>query len=723
MNNSSLTPTRPLCILHSEDAELRHRLAALLNERAYVCHAPDERRLEELLGGNEPVLLFIDLRAPSARELTARLARIHPHAVGIGLGVENTEPFRAAQDAGLYLVESLDADRARLQDVIDRTVERVGWMQETLLLRDELARLRSLQKHQQSGGGRGNGGRNLLGLQSLVKATRQLDPLEDLFEKIVDGVSSSAMVSRVGLFYRYDGEQNYRLEAARCCLEDTAHLELSDRDPLVRWLQRSPRLITRASLDHIADPSERALLRRSLDLLGAETFIPLNLRGRVLGWIFTGPTDGLPFDHNDHSELSFLSDQVVHSLENTIKHHEILSQKNLGENLLQMMPTAVVTADADGNITWCSAPAEKLFPALARGLGGGRTNRPPPKIPVEDLGSRVASLMRDALAGEPTGQPVVWESTAAGGRTLTVRTRQMLANGKCHGAVALVDDITDQLAADSQADQIERASFWRELAAGISHEIRNPLVAIKTFTQLLPQRHADENFRLEFKEMVTRELGRLDGIVSQIDNFAHPAATVIESFNLVRVLETAADNARAALEAPDAKITIHADEGLPEMRGDQRALEQTFQQLFVNAIEAARNKDVRAQIKARIIAHRIGGEIMGFKLAIADNGRGIAEELLGHVFSPFCTSKAQGLGLGLAMAQRVILDHGGRIELDSGTLGLCVNLTLPLAPPWPPGGPPRLPIAQAPAPPALPAPADERAARRLKYETRIRLGQ
>ncbi len=692
----------------------------LLNERAYVCHAPDERRLDELLGTHEPLLLFIDLRAPGARELTARLGRIHPHAVGVALGIVDTESFRAAQDAGLYRVESLDADRATLQDVIDRAAERVGWMQENQMLRDELARMRSLQHHTHNGGGRAAAARNLVSLHHLVKATRQLDPLEDLFEKIVDGVASAAMVSRVGLFYRFDGEQNFSLQASRCCLEDTAGLEFSDRDPLVRWLQRSPRLITRASLDHIADPSERALLRRSLDLLGAETFIPLNLRGRVLGWIFTGPSDGLPFDHQDHSELSFLSEQVVQSMENTIKHHEILSQKNLGENLLQMMPTAVVTVDPDGFITWCSAPAERLFPATVRSLAIVGVNRPPPKVPIEDLGTRMAALVRDALAGEPTRNPVVWESAALG-RTLTIRTRQLLAGDKCLGAVALVDDVTDQLAAEAHADQIERASFWRELAAGISHEIRNPLVAIKTFTQLLPQRYTDENFRLEFKEMVTRELGRLDGVVNQIESFAHPAAPVVESVNLVSTLELAADNARSAMEAPDAKITIQADEGLPEMRGDSRALEQSFRGIFINGIEAAMNKKVRAQIKARVIGNKVGGELVGFRLAIVDNGPGIAEELVDHVFSPFCTTKAQGLGLGLPMAQRVIFDHGGRIELDSGTLGLCVNVTLPLALPRAPAEPARLPIGPGVQP--LLEPSEEREVRRLKYETRIRLGR
>ena len=356
--NDSIAPTRPLCILHSDDAELRHRLAAILHERTYVCHAPDQLRLEELLGGSEPLILFVDLRAEGGLELLPRLSRLHPQAVTVALGHLDSIPFLAAQEAGVYKVESLEADRRALRELGERVLERVGWMQETQMLRDELVRLRTMQQHavatHRNGGAQG---RNPMGLRHLVRATQHLDRLEELFEKIVDGVASAAMVTRVGLFYRPENDTRYRLQASRCCLEDTGALEFSDRDPLVRWLQRHPRLITRASLDHIADPTERTLLRRALDLLGAETFIPLNLRGRVLGWLFTGQTDGLPFDHNDHPELSFLSEHVVQALENTIKHQQVLSQKTLGENLLQMMPTTVVTVDAEGFVTWCNAPA------------------------------------------------------------------------------------------------------------------------------------------------------------------------------------------------------------------------------------------------------------------------------------------------------------------------------------------------------------------------------
>ena len=700
---------------------MRHRLAGILNERAYICHAPDQHRLEELLGGAEPLLLFVDLRVEGTLDLLPRLNRLHPHAVVVALGYPGSDPFRAAQDAGVYRAEDIEADRKVLRDLADLIVERVGWMQETQMLRDELARLRSIQQH--GPGSRGAQPRNVLSLQHLIKATQQLDPLKDLFAKIVDGVASAALVSRVGLFYRADGETLFRLHAGRCCLDDTLGLEFSDRDPLVRWLQRHPRLITRASLDHIADPSERTLLRRSLDMLGAETFIPLNLRGRVLGWLFTGQTDGLPFDHSDHPELSFLSEHIVHALENTIKHEEALSQKTLGENLLQMMVTAVVTTDAEGHVTWCNAPAETLFPVLARGLSQAHktpATRPGAPVPVEDLGSRLGSLVRDALAGEPTREPYLLESRAAGGRTLAVRTRQLTGGGKCLGAVALIDDITDRMFADAQQEQLERTQFWRELAAGISHEIRNPLVAIKTFTQLLPARYTDENFRLEFREMVTREVGRLEGIVAQIEGFAHPTAGVIDRADLSAMLEEAADGARAATEALDAQIKFQVDDDLPRWLGDARALTQAFQHLFVNSIEAATRRKIRAQIRVRVVPNKAGSEVVGYKLAFIDNGLGIAPDILPHAFSPFCSSKAQGLGLGLPIAQRVILDHGGRIELDSGSTGLSVNVLLPLEPPPAVTTPVRLPTGQAPAA-ALPDTISGSAGQTLPYEFRARL--
>ena len=167
----------------------------------------------------------------------------------------------------------------------------------------------------------------------------------------------------------------------------------------------------------------------------------------------------------------------MQALENTLKHQLVLSQKTLGENLLQMMPTAVVTVDAEGFVTWSNAPADVLFPALARGLGSRerRNIRPPP-------GAR--SRSRNWAASSPDwcatpSRAKRWprrnfSESRAGGRQDARRAHAPAFSnaGKCLGAVALVDDITEQLNADVQQEQIDRARFWRELAA--SRQPRNP---------------------------------------------------------------------------------------------------------------------------------------------------------------------------------------------------------------------------------------------------------
>ena len=84
------------------------------------------------------------------------------------------------------------------------------------------------------------------------------------------------------------------------------------------------------------------------------------------------------------------------------------------------------------------------------------------------------------------------------------------------------------------AGQLERAQFWTDLAAGMSHEIRNPLVAIKTFAQLLPERYADAEFRAEFSRLVAGEVDRLNGIIEQINAFAHPPALAVPRMTAVR---------------------------------------------------------------------------------------------------------------------------------------------------------------------------------------------
>ena len=675
----------PLCLVYSDDGVLCRQLTGLLRDRAYLLVAAAPLKLRSLLAGDDPVLLFLDLRQPGARDLIGDLAGpARSRIVTVALGTPGSTPFLAAEDAHLYRVEDVSAigDLRALRAVAEAALDRVIYMQENQMLRHELARVNTQASlpHVDSSAG----GRTPLGFQQLIKPARHHEGLEPLFEKIIDGVASSVMVTRVGLFYSQREGQPFKLTAGRYCLN--YGLEFSADDPLARWLERNAQPVSRRSIEQFSEPGARLLLRRALDLLGAESLIPLNLRGRLVGWIFTGsPFDGSSGRGIDFHSLALLCEHVTTALENTTLYQEVELQKTLTETLLQMLPAAIVAVEPDGVVRWANERAEKLFPVLAN----RRRGLPPPI--VEDLNSRIAGLVHAALAGDPLGAPLVWEAPNTA-RTYSANVHIMHLAGRSLGVFALIEDITDQLMARAQTEVTERQTLCADLSAGLAHEIRNPLVALKTFAQLLPQRHADPEFREEFSDLIDREIGRLESLLDLIERFANPPESTVrptrELLHIGDVLKAAQDIVLKEMPTADARIKFNPRSGpaslhaLPPIIGDPGSLTQCFRHLFVNGVEAALRKSVLPVITVDVVHFDNEGSDNGggLRLAIVDNGPGIDPELQPRIFSPFCTTKTQGLGLGLPLAQRTILAHGGRIELDPGTRGTCVNIVLPLRP-------------------------------------------
>src|SRR5947208_15080439 len=130
-------------------------------------------------------------------------------------------------------------------------------------------------------------------------------------------------------------------------------------------------------------------------------------------------------------------------------------------------------------------------------------------------------------------------------RSLSVETRQLANNCASLGAVAVIQDLTGQETLREKQALLDRATFWTDLAASMSHEIRNPLVAIKTFAQLLPERFDDADFRKEFNQIVVSEVDRLDRIITQINNFAHPPELVLKSIDVLSPAQKGVETAKS----------------------------------------------------------------------------------------------------------------------------------------------------------------------------------
>jgi nitrogen-specific signal transduction histidine kinase len=226
---------------------------------------------------------------------------------------------------------------------------------------------------------------------------------------------------------------------------------------------------------------------------------------------------------------------------------------------------------------------------------------------------------------------------------------------------------------------MDRATFWTDLAASMSHEVRNPLVAIKTFAQLLPERFEDADFRKDFNEIVVQEIDRLDQIITQINNFAHPAELQLKPIDLHAPVKRALEIARERF-ATNGDVTVETSlpNDLPKVMGDATALAEAFAHLVANAAEAISEQDKpRITLSAKPI--RDGNRASGVIVTVRDNGRGIAPELKEKIFSPFCTTKPRGMGLGLPIVKRTVFDHHGRVDVDSSDSGTLVSVMLPIS--------------------------------------------
>jgi nitrogen fixation/metabolism regulation signal transduction histidine kinase len=224
---------------------------------------------------------------------------------------------------------------------------------------------------------------------------------------------------------------------------------------------------------------------------------------------------------------------------------------------------------------------------------------------------------------------------------------------------------------------VDRAAFWTDLAASMSHEVRNPLVAIKTFAQLLPERFDDADFRREFNEIVVQEINRLDLIITQINNFAHPPELIFKSLDLRTPVKKALELARTRHTQNGFSIETTFPADLPRVVGDETALAEAFAHLVTNAAEATHGQTKgRITVSARPV--REGEHTSGVVVTVQDNGKGISADLREKIFSPFCTTKARGMGLGLPIVKRTVFDHNGRVDVDSGSHGTSVSVLLPV---------------------------------------------
>ncbi len=235
--------------------------------------------------------------------------------------------------------------------------------------------------------------------------------------------------------------------------------------------------------------------------------------------------------------------------------------------------------------------------------------------------------------------------------------------------------VNEQLKAASARLVIqERLASAGQFAAGMAHEIKNPLSAIKTFAQYLPEKYADPAFREKFFHVVQAEIDRINVLVKELSDFAKPTPLQLQAVHLSALLEeTLALLSNQCLKQGVEVNNSFRDNGFT-VHGDPQQLRQAVLNLLLNSLDAMPSG---GQLE---VSSRVGGSFL--VLRIADTGCGIAPDQLRAIWDPFFTTKERGMGLGLAIVKGIVERHGGTVSISSlPGKGTVAELSLQLYPP------------------------------------------
>jgi two-component system sensor histidine kinase HydH len=334
------------------------------------------------------------------------------------------------------------------------------------------------------------------------------------------------------------------------------------------------------------------------------------------------------------------------------------------QRVVESMADGLLSVDAQGRITTANPRASQLLALSQENLE---------ERSFADVFSRTSltldPVLRRGLALEE--REIGWMSSNSEETPLAVSVTPLTGDqGEVSGAVVLLRDLRTLKALQQRVERTERLAALGRLAAGVAHEIRNPLGAIRGLVQYFQVTWKEHSEQRVYLDVILHEVDRLNRVVSDLVEFARPREPQREPHDLVEIVRHAVTLVQSDVRAKGIHIVHDLEERLPSLLVDRDLVLQALLNILLNAVEA-----MEPDGELRI---RLADSSGWVELAIQDTGCGVPPEHLGRLFDPFFTTKQQGTGLGLAIAHRAIQAHDGEIIIDSTPdMGTTVTIRLP----------------------------------------------
>ncbi len=335
--------------------------------------------------------------------------------------------------------------------------------------------------------------------------------------------------------------------------------------------------------------------------------------------------------------------------------------------LISRLPVGIIATDPEGRI--------RTFNSAAADLTGIPINNAVNKYPENSLPSVLAEHLSNLSEFEEISDKEI--SLCRGDDELTVHLSSLPVYSRENifvGRVLLLYDLSEIKRLEKKVQRHDRLVALGKMAAGVAHEVRNPLSSIKGFATLLGKKFQQGSDEQKSANLLVQEAERLNRSISELLNYARPTPLTLVDVDLRELLTDSLKLVSTDAMSLDIDLLLEADPDLPVIQIDPDRIKQVLLNILLNAFQSMEHG---GRILVRAWKSETGDDI---EIKIEDNGCGIPEEILESILDPYYTTKPEGTGLGLAMAYKIIEEHGGTLHFNSVLhQGTTVTITLPLS--------------------------------------------
>ena len=377
------------------------------------------------------------------------------------------------------------------------------------------------------------------------------------------------------------------------------------------------------------------------------------------------------------------------------KVHELCILANYNENIRASMTSGLLTLDLDGRFQTCNAAAESIMGLHEVDVRGQHYRDV--LAPYEAFTNVIeASLQRGASLNMPH-----LELEQDNGQSVPLNMRTAMLHdrdGETVGLLAIFEDLSPIQTLERRLRRADRLATLGYVAAGLAHEVKNPLTSVRAFVQLVRRKHEDREFIEQFDRVVLREVDRINAIVEDFLDITRPAPLHRVPLDISDCLERIVETYSQQMQQQRIALELSWPDSLPQIEVDPEHLHRALGNIVLNALEAMPEggqlsitcrtvpRALEAIVSSSYVSSFAEAALMpdyaatDVEIMVSDTGIGIPEEQLDDLFTPFYSTKKRGTGLGLALTLRIIEEHGGSINVTSEVgRGTNMVITLPVS--------------------------------------------